>query len=186
MSRIGKIPVPVPSGVTVTTDGTSVAVKGPKGELKRSFTGGIRAKVEDGTLRLDRPDDQAQTKALHGLYRSLCKGMIDGVLQGYEKRLEIVGVSYQAALESGKAGPRLKLQVGFANPVFVPIPKGLDVKCPQPIQIVITGCDKQQVGQFAAVVRRVRPPEPYKGKGIRYQGEQVVQKQGKSFVGGEK
>ena len=186
MSRIGKIPVAVPAGVTVTTDGSSVAVKGPKGELKRSFTGGIRAKVENGNLLLERPDDAAQTKALHGLYRALCKGMVEGVTQGFEKRLEIVGVSYQAAVESGKAGPRLKLQVGFANPVFVPIPKGLDVKCPQPIQIVIAGADKQLVGHFAAEVRRVRPPEPYKGKGIRYQGEQVVQKQGKSFVGGEK
>jgi large subunit ribosomal protein L6 len=186
MSRIGKIPVVLPAGVTATTDGSSVAVKGPKGELKRAFTGGITAQVEGGRIVLSRPNDEAPTKALHGLYRSLCAGMVEGVTNGYERRLEIVGVSYQASVEGSKEGQRLKLQVGFANPILVPIPKGIEVACPQPTQIVIKGCDKQQVGHFAAEVRRRRPPEPYKGKGVRFQGEVVVQKQGKSFVGGEK
>jgi large subunit ribosomal protein L6 len=182
MSRIGKIPVAIPAGVTVTTDGVAVTVKGPKGELHRALTGGIRAKVDGTQLALERPDDQAQTKALHGLFRSLCQGMVTGVLSGYERKLEIVGVSYQAALD----GKRLRLQVGFSHPLFFDIPAGIKVECPSATLIIVSGADKQAVGQFAATVRRSRPPEPYKGKGVRYQGEQVVQKQGKSFVGGEK
>ena len=182
MSRIGKIPVAIPDGVTVTTDGGQVTVKGPKGELKRAFTGGIRAKVDGKQLTLERPNDEAQTKALHGLFRSLCQGMVTGVVKGYEKKLEIVGVSYQAAVD----GKRLRLQVGFSHPLLFDIPAGLKVECPSQTLVVITGPDKQAVGQFAATVRKSRPPEPYKGKGVRYQGEQVVQKQGKSFVGGEK
>ncbi len=182
MSRIGKIPVAIPSGVTVSVDGSTIHVKGPKGELTRELTGGVTAKVEDNELRLERPNDEAQSKALHGLYRSLCNGMVEGVEKGYEKRLEVVGVSYQASVE----GNRLRLQVGFSHPVFVDIPKGLKVECPSLTMIVITGCDKQMVGEFAAKSRKVRPPEPYKGKGVRYVGEQIVQKAGKSFVGGEK
>ncbi|MDJ0520908.1 MAG: 50S ribosomal protein L6 [Planctomycetota bacterium] len=182
MSRIGKIPVAIPSGVTVSVDGDTVHVKGPKGELTRELTGGITAVVEENQLRLERPDDEAQSKALHGLYRSLCNGMVEGVDKGYEKRLEVVGVSYQASVE----GNRLRLQVGFSHPVFVDIPKGLTVECPSATTIVIKGCDKQMVGEFAAKSRKVRPPEPYKGKGVRYVGEQIIQKAGKSFVGGEK
>jgi large subunit ribosomal protein L6 len=182
MSRIGKIPVAIPSGVTVSVDGDTVHAKGPKGELSRELTGGITAAVEDGSLRLERPNDEARSKALHGLYRSLCNGMVVGVQDGYEKRLEVVGVSYQASVE----GNRLRLQVGFSHPVFVDIPKGLTVECPSLTTIVIKGCDKQMVGEFAAKSRKVRPPEPYKGKGVRYVGEQIVQKAGKSFVGGEK
>ena len=182
MSRVGKVPIAIPAGVTVTTDGSSVKVNGAKGELVRQLTGGIVAKVEGGTLRLTRPGDEARDKALHGLFRSLCQGMVEGVSKGFEKKLEIVGVSYQAAVE----GARLRLQVGFSHPVHVAIPKGLTVVCPSLTQVVVTGCDKQLVGEFAARVRRVRPPEPYKGKGVRYVGEQVVQKAGKSFVGGEK
>ena len=182
MSRIGKIPVAIPSGVTVSVDGDTVHVKGPKGELSRELTGGVTAKVEDGKLILDRPDDESRSKALHGLYRSLCNGMVEGVEKGYEKRLEVVGVSYQASVE----GNRLRLQVGFSHPVFVDIPKGLTVECPSATTIVIKGCDKQMVGEFAAKSRKVRPPEPYKGKGVRYVGEQIIQKAGKSFVGGEK
>ncbi len=182
MSRIGKIPVAIPDGVTVTTDGTKVTVKGPKGELHQAMTGGIRSRIDGKQLLLERPDDEAQTKALHGLFRSLCQGMVVGVTQGYEKRLEIVGVSYQASVD----GKRLKLQVGFSHPLLFDIPKGIKVECPSATLVVVTGPDKQAVGQFAATVRKSRPPEPYKGKGVRYQGEQVVQKQGKSFVGGEK
>ena len=183
MSRVGKIPIPVPSGVTVTTDGTTVTAKGPKGELVRKLTGGVTAKVEGGNLRLERAGNEAQDKALHGMYRSLLKGMVDGVAKGYERRLEVVGVSYQAAVE----GSKLKLNVGFSHPVHLPIPKNIQVACPSVTQIVVSGSDKQAVGEFAARVRRTRKPEPYKGKGVRYAGEQIVQKAGKSFVsGGEK
>jgi large subunit ribosomal protein L6 len=182
MSRIGKIPVAIPSGVTVTAEEGRVTVKGPKGELRQPLTGGIRARVDGGRLLLERPDDEARTKALHGLFRALCQGMVDGVTKGYEKRLEVVGVSYQASVD----GKRLKLQVGFSHPLHFDIPSGVKVECPSATLIVVSGPDKQAVGQFAAVVRKSRPPEPYKGKGVRYQGEQVVQKQGKSFVGGEK
>jgi large subunit ribosomal protein L6 len=183
MSRVGKIPIPVPSGVTVTTDGTTVTAKGPKGELVRKLSGGITAKVEAGSLKLERAGGEAQDKALHGMYRSLLKGMVEGVAKGYERRLEVVGVSYQAAVE----GAKLKLNVGFSHPVFLPIPKNIQVVCPSATQIVVTGSDKQAVGEFAARVRRTRKPEPYKGKGVRYAGEQIVQKAGKSFVsGGEK
>jgi large subunit ribosomal protein L6 len=179
MSRLGKIPVPVPAGVTVTTDGTTLTVKGAKGELSRRLAPGITAKVEGATLKLQRAGDEAQDKALHGLTRALAVGMIEGVSKGFEKRLEVVGVSYQAAVE----GQRLKLNVGFSHPVYVTIPK---VECPSPTQIVVTGADKQVVGEFAATVRRQRKPEPYKGKGVRYVGEKITQKVGKSFVGGEK
>jgi large subunit ribosomal protein L6 len=182
MSRIGKIPVAIPDGVTVTTDGATVTVKGPKGELKRALTGGVKARVDGKRLLLERPDDEAQSKALHGLFRALCQGMVVGVTKGYERKLEVVGVSYQAAVE----GQKLKLQVGFSHPVHIPIPKGVKVECPSVTQILVSGPDKQAVGQFAATVRRARPPEPYKGKGVRYSGEQIIQKQGKSFVGGEK
>jgi large subunit ribosomal protein L6 len=182
MSRVGKNPIPIPEGVTVTTRGRTVVVKGPKGELQRDLTGSITAAVEDGKLLIRRGDDLQQTRALHGLYRALCNGMVQGVTKGYERRLEIVGVSYQGSV----TGDRLRLQIGFSHPVMVPIPKGITVSTPQPTQIVVQGIDKQLVGQFAATVRHVRPPEPYKGKGVRYVGERVVQKAGKSFVGGEK
>jgi large subunit ribosomal protein L6 len=183
MSRVGKIPIPVPAGVTITTSGDTVTVKGPKGELVRRLSGGVTAKVEGGQLKLARAGDEATDKALHGMYRALCRGMVEGVSKGFEKKLEVVGVSYQAAVE----GQRLKLNVGFSHPVYVAIPKGLAVTCPAVTQIVVTGPDKQAVGEFAARVRRARPPEPYKGKGVRYVGEQIVQKAGKSFVsGGEK
>ena len=182
MSRIGSTPVVIPSGVEVAVDGNVVKVKGPKGELERELTGGITAKVEDGKLKFERAEDEQQTKALHGLFRSLGNGMIEGVEKGFEKRLEVVGVSYGASIE----GQRLRLMCGFSHPVFVDIPKGLSVECPSPTLIVVQGCDKQMVGEFAARARKARPPEPYKGKGVRYLGEQIVQKAGKSFVGGEK
>ena len=182
MSRIGKLPVAVPDGVTVTVAPGSVTVKGPKGELQQELTGGITGKVEDGKLQLDRPNDEASSKALHGLYRSLCKNMVEGVTNGFEKRLEVVGVSYQVAVQ----GNKLRLQVGYSHPVLLDIPAALDVTTPSNTQIVVKGTDKQLVGQFAASVRRVQPPEPYKGKGVRYSGEEIIRKAGKSFVGGEK
>ena len=182
MSRIGKIPVVVPSGVTVSVDGKTVKVKGPKGELSRALEGGVTAKVDAGKIVLSRPGDEPKDKALHGLYRSLVQGMVDGVTKGFEKRLEIVGVSYQAKVQ----GKSLSLQIGFCNPVVREIPKGIAVECPQPTMVILRGHDKQAVGQFAAELRRSRPPEPYKGKGVRYVGEVVIQKAGKSFVGGEK
>jgi large subunit ribosomal protein L6 len=182
MSRIGKIPVAVPSGVAVTVDGQVVKVKGPKGELSRSIPAGIRAKVEGGQVLLTRAGDEASDRALHGLSRALVKGMVDGCATGYEKRLEVVGVSYQAKL----SGRVLTMSLGYCNPVVREVPKGLTVECPQPTLVIIRGHDKQLVGQFAAELRRVRPPEPYKGKGVRYVGEVVVMKAGKSFVGGEK
>ena len=182
MSRIGSTPITIPGGVEASVDGNVLKVKGPKGELERELTGGITAKVEDGKISFARPNDEQQTKALHGLYRSLANGMVEGVEKGFEKRLEVVGVSYGASVE----GSRLRLMCGFSHPVYVDIPKGLSVECPSATLIVVQGCDKQMVGEFAARARKARPPEPYKGKGVRYLGEQIVQKAGKSFVGGEK
>ena len=182
MSRIGKTPVDIPSGVTVAVEGNVVKVEGPKGKLERELTGGIAASVEDKQIVFTRSDDEANSKALHGLYRSLAAGMVEGVSKGFLKRLEVVGVSYNASVE----GNRLKLMCGFSHPVYLDIPTGVSVECPNPTQIMVSGCDKQKVGQFAARTRRARPPEPYKGKGVRYYGEQIIQKAGKSFVGGEK
>lgn len=182
MSRIGKIPVAIPDGVTVGIEGSTVTAKGPKGELSRRLTGDVTARIEEGQLLVERPDDEARSKALHGLYRSLLQGMVQGVHEGFGRSLEVVGVSFQASVE----GDKLRLQVGFSHPVLLKIPKGLTVECPSLTRINVTGCDKQLVGEFAARIRRVRPPEPYKGKGVRYLGEQIIQKAGKSFVGGEK
>ena len=182
MSRIGKIPVPLPAGVTATIDGHTVKVKGPKGELSRTLDAGVSAKLESGALVLSRSGDNPMDRSRHGLYRALVKAMVEGVSTGFEKRLEIVGVSYQAKL----AGRTLTLQIGYCNPVVREIPKGVTAECPQPTLVILRSHDKQLVGQFAADLRRVRPPEPYKGKGVRYVGEVVVQKAGKSFVGGEK
>ena len=182
MSRIGKIPIAIPAGVTATVDGATVKVKGPKGELSRVLDGGVSAKVDGGRLVLSRAGDEAADKARHGLYRALVAGMIEGVEKGFEKRLEIVGVSYQAKL----TGKSLTLQIGYCNPVVLEIPKGITAECPQPTLVILRGHDKQLLGQFAAEIRQIRPPEPYKGKGVRYVGEVVIQKAGKSFVGGEK
>ena len=182
MSRIGKIPIAIPAGVTATVDGATDKVKGPKGELSRVLDGGVSAKVDGGRLVLSRAGDEAADKARHGLYRALVAGMIEGVEKGFEKRLEIVGVSYQAKL----TGKSLTLQIGYCNPVVLEIPKGITAECPQPTLVILRGHDKQLLGQFAAEIRQIRPPEPYKGKGVRYVGEVVIQKAGKSFVGGEK
>jgi large subunit ribosomal protein L6 len=178
MSRIGKQPVPVPSGVKVTVDGSQVTVEGPKGKLERRFRPEVTVSFDNQSqqLQVERRSDERTARAFHGLTRSLLENMVEGVTKGYEKRLEIVGVGYLAAIK----GDRLQLRVGFANEVEKKIPPGLSVTCPDQTHVVVQGCDKQLVGQFAAEVRSVRKPEPYKGKGIRYQGEQVKIKPGKA------
>ena len=175
MSRIGKKPVPVPNGVTVTVNGNAISVKGPKGELSRKLHPDMQVKVENGTVTVNRPSDQDQHRALHGLTRSLIANMVEGVTNGFEKRLEIQGVGYRAALR----GADLELAVGYSHPVVITPRPGISFDVPVPTQVVVKGIDKQQVGQTAAEVRKVRPPEPYKGKGIRYEGEFVRRKVGK-------
>ncbi len=178
MSRIGKKPVPVPATVKVTVTGRRVDVEGPKGKLSFEHRPEVKVELsEDGReLVVTRRDDERLARSLHGLTRSILENMVVGVESGYEKRLEIVGVGYLGAVQ----GKELQLRVGFANEIRKRIPDGLEVTCPDQTHIVIRGCDKQRVGQFAAEVRAVRKPEPYKGKGIRYQGEQVKIKPGKS------
>ena len=177
MSRIGKKPVAVPDKVSVSISGQEVTVKGPEGELKLQVHPNISVVEEDGTLKVTRPDDTRENRALHGLSRSLLQNMVDGVQKLFEKRLTIVGVGYNASL----AGDKLSLQVGYANTIVLPVPAGVKVDVPAPTSVIVRSCDKQAVGQFAANVRSVRPPEPYKGKGIRYESEEVRRKAGKAF-----
>ncbi len=178
MSRIGKKPVTVPDGVKVEVKDSTVAVEGPKGKLQYVHRPEVRVEVDDDgkTVKVSRTSDDRPTRAYHGLTRSLISNMVHGVKEGYEKRLEIVGVGYIAAVSNDM----LQLRVGFANEIHKRIPAGLNVTCPDQTHVVIQGCDKQQVGQFAAEVRAVRKPEPYKGKGIRYEGEHVKIKPGKA------
>ena len=182
MSRIGKQPVVIPAGVKVQVEGSTVRVEGPKGKLVTTCH--PRMKVEHDTgakvIKVTRPDDDRSSRALHGLTRALINSMVVGVTQGYEKRLKIEGVGYQARMDK-KA---VVLTVGFANAVTKTPPEGVTVEMPDPNTIVVRGADKQKVGQFAAEVRAVRKPEPYKGKGIRYENEQVRRKEGKSFTSG--
>jgi large subunit ribosomal protein L6 len=175
MSRIGRKPIEVPEGVTVDVSPGSVLVKGPKGELTQDVSRDMTIEQADGTLTVSRPTDRGPHRALHGLTRSLVANMVEGVTNGYEKRLEIQGVGYRARLQ----GTALELSVGYSHPVAMPAPDGIEFEVPQPTQVVIRGIDKQLVGEMAARIRRVRPPEPYKGKGIRYAGEQVRRKVGK-------
>jgi large subunit ribosomal protein L6 len=175
MSRIGKQPIPVPDGVQVAVDGNRVQVNGPRGELEEQIHADISVEQGDGELLVKRPTDSGDHRALHGLTRSLIANMVQGVTEGYEKRLEIQGVGYRAA-ERGKA---LELSVGYSHPVSISAPEGIEFEVPQPTQVVVRGNSKQAVGEVAAQVRKVRPPEPYKGKGIRYQGEHVARKVGK-------
>lgn len=182
MSRIGKQPVPVPSGVTATIANGRVKVKGPKGELELTCHPAMKVEMADGNkvIQVTRPNDERLSRSLHGLTRSLINNMVEGVTKGYEKRLKIEGIGYQARWEKGI----LMLMVGYANTIEKKPPTGVLVELPEPTTIIIKGPDKQAVGQFAAEVRKVRPPEPYKGKGIRYENEQVRRKEGKSFATG--
>ncbi len=176
MSRIGKMPVAIPSGVDVTVDGSTVTVKGGKGELTRTFKDIISIKVEDGNVIVERPDDSREAKSLHGLTRTLIHNMIIGVSEGYSKKLELVGVGYRAALK----GTDLELQLGYSHPVVVPAPENITFEVPSQTEIIVKGISKEQVGQVAANIRAWRKPEPYKGKGIRYEGEYVRRKLGKA------
>ena len=176
MSRIGRKPIPVPANVTITVDGVNVKVKGPKGELDRRIRPEMDLAQEDGQLLVKRPSDSKEHRALHGLTRALLANMVEGVTSGYRKTLEIVGVGYRAE----KKGKALVLNVGYSHVVQYPEPKGITLTTSGPTTVVIEGIDKEMVGQVAAEIRSVRPPEPYKGKGIRYQGEQVRRKAGKT------
>jgi large subunit ribosomal protein L6 len=175
MSRIGKQPIPVPDGVSVAISPGLVTVNGPKGELSERISHEIAVEESDGAVTVTRPTDRGEHRALHGLTRSLIANMVTGVTGGFEKRLEIQGVGYRAALK----GREIELLVGFSHPVRIAAPEGVEFEVPQPTQIIVRGASKQQVGEIAAQIRKVRPPEPYKGKGIRYEGEQVLRKVGK-------
>jgi large subunit ribosomal protein L6 len=175
MSRIGKAPIPVPAGVIVSVDPGRVTVSGPKGELRQQVPARMQIAQEDGVLTVTRPTERGEDRALHGLTRTLIANMVEGVTNGFEKRLEIQGVGYRATL----AGTNLELQVGYSHPVRVTPREGISFEVPIPTQVIVRGIDKQIVGQTAAEIRKVRPPEPYKGKGIRYEGEYVRRKVGK-------
>ena len=175
MSRIGKQPIPVPSGVTVAIEPGSVRVNGPKGELSTDIPRDVEVAQDGERLVVSRPTDRGEHRALHGLTRSLVANMIQGVTAGYEKRLEIQGVGYRAQLK----GSNLELAVGYSHPVPIAAPQGIEFEVPQPTRIVVRGISKQLVGETAALIRKQRPPEPYKGKGIRYEGEYVARKVGK-------
>ncbi len=176
MSRIGKKPITVPSGVTVSVDGSTIKVKGPKGELVRVIRNEITLEQNDGELTLTRPNDSKENRAYHGLTRALVANMVEGVTSGFKKTLEIIGVGYRAE----KKGEEMVLTVGYSHQVKYPQPAGITLTAQTPTLVIIEGIDKQKVGQVAAELRAVRPPEPYKGKGIRYQGEQVRRKAGKA------
>lgn len=176
MSRIGKMPIAIPSGVEVTIDGDTVIVKGSKGELTRTFSDLMTIKEEDGHVLVERPDDSREAKAQHGLTRTLIANMIEGVSQGFSKKLVLVGVGYRAALK----GSDLELQLGYSHPVIVKAPENITFEVPTQTEIIVSGISKEQVGQVAANIRAWRKPEPYKGKGIRYEGEYVRRKLGKA------
>ncbi len=175
MSRIGRAPIAVPSGVTVDISGQKVTVTGPKGILEVTVPEPIRIAQEDESLVVTRPTDRGPHRALHGLSRTLVANMVEGVTDGFERKLEMVGVGYRAQMK----GTELEVAVGFSHPVSFAAPEGITFEVPEPTQIVVRGIDKQRVGQTAAEIRRARPPEPYKGKGIRYVGEEVRRKVGK-------
>ncbi len=176
MSRIGKLPIAVPAGVEVTIDGTTVTTKGPKGELTRTFQPIMMIEREGDEILVKRPDDSREAKSLHGLTRTLIANMVEGVSTGFTKKLQLVGVGYRAALK----GKDLEMQLGFSHPVIVEAPEGITFEVPSQTEIVVTGPSKEQVGQVAANIRKWRKPEPYKGKGIRYDGEFVRRKVGKA------
>ena len=175
MSRIGRLPIPIPETVEVQIDDGLVVVRGPRGELQQAVSRDMSFEREDSTLVVKRPTDRGEHRALHGLTRSLVSNMVEGVTSGFEKRLEIQGVGYRAQLK----GNTLELALGFSHPVRIEAPEGIEFEVPMPTQIVVRGNDKQVVGEIAARIRKFRPPEPYKGKGVRYAGEHVARKVGK-------
>ena len=175
MSRIGRKPITVPDGVQITVAPEEVRVTGPKGELAERIHRDISVAQEDGVLTVSRPTDRGEHRALHGLTRSLVANMVEGVTSGFSKTLEIQGVGYRAALR----GSDLELALGYSHPVQIKAPQGIEFEVPQPTRVIVRGNSKQQVGEIAAIIRKQRPPEPYKGKGIRYQGEVVLRKVGK-------
>src|SRR3982751_781534 len=175
MSRIGKRPIEVPAGVIVSVDPGRVTVSGPRGELRQDVPQRMQIAQDEGVVTVTRPTEHGEDRALHGLTRSLIANMVEGVTNGFEKRLEIQGVGYRAQLQ----GKKLVLSLGYSHPVEVEAPDGIDFEVPQPTQIVVRGISKQAVGEVAAIIRKKRPPEPYKGKGIRYEGEHVARKVGK-------
>ena len=183
MSRIGRMPVAIPAGVDVKVDANNVVtVKGPKGTLSETIHPNIKVNIDGAVLTVERPDDEKQNRSLHGLSRSLIANMVEGVVNGYKKELEINGVGYRAQ----KQGKNLVMNLGYSHQVIVPEVPGITIDVPTPNQVVISGADKQQVGQFAAEVREKRPPEPYKGKGIKYADEHIRRKEGKAGKGAKK
>ncbi len=177
MSRIGNAPVAVPSGVEVSVSGRTITVKGPKGSLSRDIPGLIEVAQEEGSLTFSRPNDERENRAMHGLVRSLVNNMVTGVTEGFKKELEIVGVGYRAEAQGPNA---LRLNLGFSHPVNIAAPEGISFEVPVPTQVIVSGIDKEVVGQVAADIRSIRKPEPYKGKGVRYAGERVMRKAGKA------
>jgi large subunit ribosomal protein L6 len=176
MSRIGRLPVVIPSGVDVTISGRQVSVKGPKGQLSLEVTAPIEVQQQDGVITVTRPNDEGEIRALHGLNRSLIANMVTGVTEGYRKTMEIVGVGYRVQAK----GRDLEFALGYSHPVPVPAPDGISFRVESPTRFVVEGIDKQQVGEVAANIRKLRKPDPYKGKGVRYQGEQIRRKVGKA------
>lgn len=176
MSRIGRTPIAIPAGVEVNIDGSDITVKGPKGTLEHRIASPIEVAIEDGEIRVSRPNDERESRALHGLTRSLVANMIEGVTQGYTKALEIVGTGYRVVAK----GKDLEFALGFSHPVLVKAPEGIEFKVESQTKFSVSGIDKQLVGETAAKIRKIRKPEPYKGKGIRYAGEQVRRKVGKA------
>ncbi|AXB82850.1 50S ribosomal protein L6 [Megasphaera hexanoica] len=176
MSRVGRMPIDIPAGVTATLDGQVITVKGPKGELTRTLHPDMKVTVQDNVITVERPNDEKNNRALHGLTRALIANMVKGVTEGFKKELEIVGVGYRAQMK----GKKLALTLGFSHPLELDAPEGITVECPSATQIVISGVNNEHVGEFAAKIRGYRLPEPYKGKGIRYVGEHVRRKAGKA------
>ena len=181
MSRIGKLPIVIPAGVDVSIDGSTVTVKGPKGELTRTVHSNMIVEKDGATVTVKRPDDTKVNRSLHGLTRTLIANMVYGVNEGFKKELEINGVGYRAA----KQGNQLVMNIGYSHQVFMDEPEGITIEVPAPNKIVVLGADKQKVGQFAAEIREKRPPEPYKGKGIKYADEVIRRKEGKAGKGGK-
>ncbi len=175
MSRVGKKPVPIPSGVTANVDGQTVKVKGPKGALQLVLHGDVEAKMESGAIKIDPRNETKRARAMWGTYRTLVANLVTGVTKGFERKLEITGVGYRAAVQ----GKSLQIALGYSHDVVFPVPDGVTITTPKPTEIVITGIDRQKVGQAAAEIRDFRPPEPYKGKGVRYAGEYIFRKEGK-------